>query len=101
MRRNARATPGLRVRLDGPDGNKTGIGASIRLKFDYGYGPARELHAGGGYLSQDSSVAVLAAPATPKEIEVRWPGGKTTRAIVPSNCAEISVTTAGSIQKLR
>ncbi len=75
--RNTRATPGLRVRLRGPAGNPQGFGAVLRAEFTDGTrGPAREIHAGGGWLSQDSAVAVLAAPRAIKAVHVRWPGGR-------------------------
>lgn len=94
---NERARPGLRVRLEGPDGNPEGIGASMRLGFREGPGPAREVHAGSGYWSQDSAVQVLSTPQTPVEIQVRWPGGKTTTAHVPAGAKEILVTLSGRV----
>src|SRR4051812_14832136 len=54
--RNVAAKPGLRVRLAGPARNPNGVGAILRL----GNGPAREIHAGSGYWSQDSTMQVLA-----------------------------------------
>jgi hypothetical protein len=53
--RNARARPGLRVRLAGLPNNPDAVGAVLRLKFNHGWGPAREVHAGSGYWSQDSA----------------------------------------------
>src|SRR5437016_9902649 len=50
--RNTGGKPGLRVRLKGPVGNPTGVGAVARLRFADRYGPAREVHAGSGYWSQ-------------------------------------------------
>jgi len=74
--RNTRARPGLRVRVAGPPGNPDGVGAVLRLKFPRGWGPARELHAGSGYWSQDSACAVLGTPEPPVAIQVTWPGGR-------------------------
>jgi hypothetical protein len=74
--RNQGARPGLRVRLAGPPGNPLGIGATLRLLFGEKAGPAREVHAGSGYWSQDSAVSVLATPETPTAVWVRWPGGE-------------------------
>ena len=75
---NAVAKPGLRVRLSGPPSNPTAVGATVRLRFGNRLGPAREVHAGSGYLSQDSPVLVLATPESPTAIIVRWPGGRAT-----------------------
>ena len=94
---NDRAKPGLRVRLQGPDGNPEGIGAVLRLKFNGGMGPAREVHAGSGYWSQDSAVQVLSTPQPPFEIWVRWPGGKTTTGAVPAGAREILATQTGQV----
>ena len=77
--RNATGKPGLRVRLEGPPGNPEAIGASIRLGTDQRLGAARELHAGSGYWSQDSAVAVMHHAEKPTHVMVHWPGGKTTQ----------------------
>ncbi len=73
--RNARGTPGVRVALRGPKENPTAVGAVVRLKFGERLGPAREIHSGSGYWSQDSATLVLAAPVAPTMLQVRWPGG--------------------------
>ena len=90
--RNTRAKPGLRVRLDGSDGNPTGVGAAIRLFFGRNAGPVREIHAGSGYWSQDGAVQVVGTPETPTRIWVRWPGGKTVTKDVAPNTREIKVS---------
>jgi hypothetical protein len=88
---NVRARPGLRVRLRGRSGNPMAIGAVMRLLFEDHVGPAREVHAGSGYWSQDSPVQVMATPVVPEAIIVRWPGGETTTNAIPSKAREISV----------
>ncbi|MBI5387339.1 MAG: VCBS repeat-containing protein [Verrucomicrobia bacterium] len=98
--KNVGAKPGLRVRLLGPAGNPHGIGAVLRL--DDGadkFGPARELHAGAGYWSQDSVVPVLSAPFTPKQLQVRWPGGRTTTSELPAGAREITVDPSGAVKE--
>src|SRR5207244_3272147 len=65
---NQRGKPAWRVRLKGPSGNRTGIGAVVRLSFGGKMGPAREIHAGSGYWSQDSAVQVLATAEKPVRI---------------------------------
>lgn len=99
--RNVRGRPGLRVRLEGPAGNPQGLGAVIRLKFGDRFGPARELHAGSGYWSQDSSTAVLGRPQEPKQIWVRWPGGQTTLAGLPPGALEVSLSARGNLKLVR
>ncbi len=77
--RNSGARPGLRVRLAGPAGNPDG------------WGPARELHAGSGYWSQDSACAVLGTPDRPDAIQVSWPGGRRTEQAIGQDGGEIVV----------
>jgi hypothetical protein len=99
--RNRGARPGLRVRLRGPPGNSTGIGAILRLVSGEGKGPAREIHAGSGYWSQDSAVQVLGGARPPTAIEVRWPGGKITTSLIPPGAREIAVDRSGRFQVTR
>ncbi len=95
--KNEAAQPGLRVRLAGPAGNPSGIGARLRLKFADRTGPPREIKGGGGYWSQDSLVAVMATPTIPDSIEIRWPGGTVTSGKIPAGAREIKVALDGSI----
>jgi hypothetical protein len=99
--RNVTGRPGLRVRLEGPPGNPRGIGAVLRLKFGERLGPAREIHAGSGYWSQDSVVTVLAAPAPATQVWVRWPGGRVTTADLPSGAREVAVNVGGGVRLVR
>jgi len=99
--RNVGAKPGLRVRLKGPPGNTTGVGAGMRLMFSERGGPIREVHAGSGYLSQDSGLQVLAMPAAPKQLWVRWPGGQTTTSDVPAGAREVEVNVQGQLRLVR
>jgi len=99
--RNIRGRPGLRVRLQGPAGNPQGIGGVIRLNFGGRFGPAREVHAGSGYWSQDSSTEVLGRPEEPKQIWVRWPGGQTTLAEIPAGAREVAVNPRGELKVVR
>jgi hypothetical protein len=99
--RNVRGRAGLRVRLLGPAGNPQGIGGVIRLKFGGRFGPAREVHAGSGYWSQDSSTEVLGCPEEPKQIWVRWPGGQTTLAEIPAGAREVAINPHGELKVVR
>ena len=93
--RNASARPGLRVRLKGPPGNPTGVGAAMRLEFAGGKGPVKEIHSGSGYLSQDGAVQVLGARETPAAVWVRWPGGKETSVKAASGVRELEIGVDG------
>jgi hypothetical protein len=93
---NVGAKPGMRIRLVGPPGNPDGVGSTLRLKFASGMGPAREIHAGSGYWSQDGVVQVLGARAPPTHVWVRWPGGQISTVAVPAGATEITVTNSGS-----
>jgi hypothetical protein len=99
--RNVRAQEGLRVRLAGPPGNLDGAGASIRLVWGERKGPAREVHAGSGYWSQDSAVQVMGAPERPTGVWVRWPGGGETTAAVPAGAKDVMVAKDGTLRVIR
>ena len=92
--RNATGKPGLRVRLQGAAGNPDGIGATIRIGTAEHLGPAREVHAGSGYWSQDSPVQVMgfAEPAT--RVVVRWPNGGSVTNEIPAGAREVTVRLA-------
>ncbi len=94
---NRTAKAGLRVRLLGPVGNPDGIGACLRLKFGQKWGPLREIHAGSGYWSEDALVQVLATPAVPTEISIRWPGGKLTTAMLSPEIKEVAIGIDGKV----
>ena len=89
--RNKTARPGLRVRLTGPASNPDGIGAVVRLKFAESWGPARAIHCGSGYWSQDSACVVLGTPTPPTAIQISWPGGQRTEQAVLQPTNEIVI----------
>lgn len=94
--RNTGGRPGLKVRLEGGGHNPSAIGAQVRTGRSGRFGPAREIHAGGGYLSQDSTAAVLASSEAPTLLKVVWPGGSSTESAVPPNAREVRVRREGS-----
>ena len=99
---NERARPGLRVRLSGPEKNPNALGAVLRAGFANGqFGPARQIHAGHGWLSQDSAVSLLTGAKTIDSIQVRWPNGKVTISKVPSGAGEVEIGPGGGIKVLR
>jgi hypothetical protein len=87
--RNVTASLGKRslaVRLQGPEGNRTGIGAKVVLHMSNGSRQVREIQAGSGYLSQSSPSAFFgcAEAQQPAHIEVQWPNGQITRTAIVS-----------------
>ena len=103
--RNVGAAPGVRVRLAGPPGNPHAVGALVRLVYGDRRGPAREIHAGSGYWSQDGHVQVLGMAGEPTAVWVRWPGGRETVTAVERGAREITIrmqeSTAGDGQRGR
>ncbi|MHB1308213.1 MAG: VCBS repeat-containing protein, partial [Limisphaerales bacterium] len=96
--RNVGAKPGLRVRLLGPANNPDGIGAVLRVGSGENFGPARELHAGSGYWSQDSPVTVLARPPADSRLVIRWPGGRQTVSRIPPEARDLVVGVDGGVR---
>jgi len=94
---NVGAVPGLRVKLKGTAGNPLAIGAVLRLQFKTHQGPARELHAGSGYWSEDSLTHVLGTPEPPESLSVRWPGGRVTVTPIAVGTKEIIVDAEGKL----
>jgi hypothetical protein len=99
--KNRTARPGLRVRLRGSLGNPDTIGAVLRWLPAGGKSPAREIHCGSGYCSQDSAVQVLARPSVPARLQIRWPAGPNHDFEIPETAREISIDFQGSLQILR
>ena len=91
--RNVGATPGLRVRLDGPDANPAGIGATVRLRYEDGsHGPAVPVTAGSAYWSQHSAVRVLGHGSRSVDaVEVQWPDGTTSEQSVEADARTVVV----------
>lgn len=87
---NTGAAPGLRVRLVGPAGNPTAIGARMRLRYGEKEGPVREIQAGSGYWSQNGAVQVLGRSGEPTALWVRWPGGR--EEVVPLTRGQAEIT---------
>ncbi|NIN10938.1 MAG: hypothetical protein GTN62_05415 [Gemmatimonadales bacterium] len=89
--RNQGGTPGLRVRLVGPAGNPDAIGAVLRLVYRDRHGPAREIHAGSGYWSQDGPVQVLGMAQQATAVWVRWPDAQESTTAVAPGAREVTV----------
>lgn len=98
---NVGARPGLRIRLKGSVGNLDGFGSQIWVNSSEGRSPVREIHGGGGYWSQDGAVQLVRTPQMGAQLQIRWPGGKTTTNSMPSGVKEILVDVQGNLQVLR
>jgi len=70
----------------------------MRLKSGDRFGPAREIHAGAGYWSQNSPVQVLSLLPEPMKIWIRWPGGKITLSDLPAGAREVEVSVGGEVK---
>ncbi|MBM3847913.1 MAG: VCBS repeat-containing protein, partial [Verrucomicrobia bacterium] len=69
--RNRKAVHGVRVSSLEENG---GVGISLRGRCKAGWGPLREIRAGNGSSSQDSTTLVITSPAPLSELAVRQPG---------------------------
>ena len=98
---NRTSQPGLRIRLAGPPGNPSGLGAILRVTCGGREGPACELHGGGGYWSQASSCVIAATGPGAAELAVRWPGGKATHGAIPAGAKEIKAGIDGTVSAIR
>lgn len=99
--KNVLGKPGLRIRLEDQHGNRNGIGAKIRVGSGMVFGPAREIHAGSGWYSQDSSVQILQSPPVNGIIQVQWQGNVIREYHIPENSKEIIVYPDGKIVKMK
>ncbi len=96
---NAGAKPGLRVRVAGPPGRPQAVGAVLSVIQGTNAGPAREIHAGSGFWSQDAATQIFALPTDPASLKIRWPGGRVTTNIIPESARDITVTETGIKEK--
>ncbi|MEC7583261.1 MAG: CRTAC1 family protein, partial [Planctomycetota bacterium] len=73
-------TPSLTLRLEGPAGNPTGVGAVVVVADATGRQRRVEQVAGSGYLSQSSALMRFSRTASPlTSVTVHWPDRTTTR----------------------
>jgi hypothetical protein len=85
----------LAIRLQGPPGNPTGIGARLVIRNGQQTIQVAELYAGGGYLSQSSPVVFCGVPVNEDvEVEVRWPTGQTSRHTIRSDQSTVILEAA-------
>ncbi len=89
---NQSSQPRISIRLIGKAGNPNAIGARVIAEFDDEKVQIREIHAGGGYLTQDSSGLILKKPEGNGSIKVIWPDGKTSLRKIDSAESEVEFT---------
>jgi hypothetical protein len=92
--RNVGAKPGLRVKLIGPPGNRSAIGAQMWLEKEGKKTAVQEIQFGSGYLAQDSAVKIFGASNGAKVI-VRWPGGELSSAEKKADATEVELAAPG------
>ena len=91
--KNQNQKSGLRVILNGPDWNRDGIGAILRLQDDNNEGSAaRIVSAGSGYWSQSSPVQILARKNTHSRIQILWPGGTKQTQRITNHQSEVQIS---------
>ena len=81
---------GLRVNLQGEEGNRLGIGAQISLDLHPKAGPSRMVRLGSGYLSQNSATQVMGGADKAIAVRVAWPSGERERFELAPGQAEIT-----------
>ena len=87
---NRLAPPGLRVKVRGSSGNPRGIGISLRPQLANGsLGFRREINAGTGYLSQNTTTQIVAP--RPAALVVTLTDGTSRTLPVPPDAKEITI----------
>lgn len=89
--RNTRGTPGVRVRFAGPPGNRDGVGVTFEAESPGRATLVKEIRTTEGYRSAPSAEAWLPAAAVDRTLRVRWPGGRTSTALVPAGSRQVLV----------
>jgi len=84
----------LSVRLRGPAGNPTAIGARITLEFADGSTQTNEVQAGSGYYSQSTAACFFGWTDLnpPRRFRVRWPSGLSTNHEAGPQSASLSLS---------
>lgn len=89
---NQSAEDGISIRLIGNSGNPKAIGSQVVVKFDTEKAQVREIHAGGGYLSQNSPDLIFHKSDETGEVEISWPSGKTSSHKLKSGTSKFEFT---------
>jgi hypothetical protein len=75
----------LCVRLRGPAGNPTGIGARVTLELRNGSTHVGEIYGGSGYFSQSAAACFFgwSDDNPPAKVRIAWPSGSSTEHVIP------------------
>jgi hypothetical protein len=92
---NRTASAGIRLRFVGSAQNPDAIGSRYRVVEANRATPVREIQCGGGWLSQNSFVQVIAMPAVGARLSVTWPAGAKSDFPLPGGAKELSVSPNG------
>jgi hypothetical protein len=92
-----RGMPGRRsvaIRLHGPNGNPTGVGARITVEMPDGTSESSDVAAGSGYYSESGPACYFGYPegAPPKVVRVRWPSGTTSEYPFTPNTTSLTLS---------
>lgn len=90
--RNRAARPARRIRIEGREGNRHGIGALVRVRQGARWSSVKEIKSGTGYGSTDAPVLLFNLEDQPGEIEIRWSGGAVMKHSLPAGPGEIKVS---------
>ena len=91
----------LRIRLRGPAGNPTAVGARITVELTDGSSQTSEVCAGSGYYSQSAAACFFGYPDynPPKNIRVRWPSGVITEHGFPPDSSSLTLSALPPIRQ--
>jgi len=84
---------GFRVRLSGPPGNLSAIGARVQLELKDGSQQTAEIQAGSGLYSQSSATVFFGFSDAnpPRRVHVRWPSGAESASDVPAGSTSLKI----------
>ncbi len=76
------------IRLAGPKGNPTGVGAIVRVTLKDGTSSSQQVSAGSGYMSSSSQTLYFGkGKSAIQEVVVSWPGGTESKVLAPESTA--------------
>jgi hypothetical protein len=83
--------------LSGDKQNPNAVGAIVQVVFENGTSPAKQIHTGAGYWSQDSHTLIFGLKNKPEKIKVIWPGGDITTSDIPEIARDVLIDKKGKL----